>query len=90
MNLKKKFPNREIDGDFKKMPIQGKGKYRAQKMQEGSNPDGNSTQTHVDVVIIVANYKIFLGSLAKKSKKFLRFLSTIFKNLAKSCEPCQE
>ena len=82
------------------MPIRGKGKYRAQKMQEGSNPDGNSTQTHVDVVIIVANYNIFLGSLAKildslgflakNSKNFLGFLSTILKNLAKSCEPCQE
>ena len=31
-----------------------------------------------------------LGFLAKKSKNFLGFVSTILKNLANFCEPCQD
>ena len=43
-----------------------------------------------DLLVSLAKILAILGFLAKKSKNFFGFLSKIWKNLAKSCEPCHE
>ena len=43
-----------------------------------------------DFLVSLAKILDNLGFVAKNSKNFHGFLSTILKNIAKSCKPCQE